>query len=140
MVQRNAERGAVGPGDAALHGLVGGEVGQAQQGHLVVGDELDDDAASAEVAGLEGGVLTRETLAVVVADDDPPHARGLVGAGGGGHSAPLARRLVLDVVHLAVLGIHRRQEHVVGDVVQVATESEKESSSYLIRLKSLRNI
>ena len=27
VVQRNAERGAVGPGDAALHGLAVGEVG-----------------------------------------------------------------------------------------------------------------
>ena len=102
---------------------------------------LDDDGASAEVAGLEGGVLARGTLAVVVvADDDPPHAGGLVGAGGGGHGAPLARRLVLDVVHLAVLGIHRRQEHVVGDVDQVATESEKEISTFLTRFKSLRNV
>ena len=36
---------------------------------------LGDDCVAAEEAGLEGGVLARATLAVVlVADDHPPHA------------------------------------------------------------------
>lgn len=70
------------------------------------GEGLDDDGAAAQVAGLERGVLAGGALAVVlVADDDPADAGGLVSAGGGWHWSPFTGLLVLDLVQFVVLGV-----------------------------------
>lgn len=85
------------------------------------GKGLDNDGAATKVTGLQGGMLAGRALAVVVvADGHPLDAVGLVVAGHIGNSAPGAAALVLDVVHLVVLVVGGANEHVVGDVVQVA--------------------
>ena len=84
-------------------------------------EALDDDGASAQVARLERRVLSARALAVVlVADGHPAEALGLVVARHVRHLAELARQLVAYVVRLAVLVVDGADEHVVGDVVQVA--------------------
>lgn len=138
---------AVGGVDAESHGLANLELG-AEKVDLVVGLDLlvvlgvaegegkhtlllqvglvdtckgaCNDGETAQVTGLERGVFTRGTLAVVpVADDDPFGAVFLVFTGGGGDGVPVAGGLVLDFVGFAVGGVDGADEHVVGDVVEV---------------------
>ena len=110
--------------------VVVGGVGEGQRQHtllLQVGlvdtsEGAGDDGQTTQVAGLQSGVLTRATLTVVpVTDDNPLDATGLVVTGSGGHSVVLAGEAVLDLVGLTVLGVDGTDQHVVGDVVQVAT-------------------
>ena len=86
------------------------------------GKATGDDGKTAKVTGLKGGVLTRATLTVVpVTNDNPLDATGLVVTGGSGDSVVLAGEGVLDLVGLTVLSVDGTDQHVVGDVVQVAT-------------------
>jgi glyoxylase-like metal-dependent hydrolase (beta-lactamase superfamily II) len=72
------------------------------------GEALDDDGASTKMAWLEGSVLARGALAVVlITHHHPASAGGLVGARRRRHRAPLARQLVADLVQLAVLRVRR---------------------------------
>ena len=95
---------------------------------------LDNDSTSAQVSGLESGVLATAALAVVlVADGHPADAFRLVVARHVGHLAPIASELVADVVRLVVLEVDGADEHVVRDVVQVATVLEPRASrAYVI--------
>lgn len=70
------------------------------------GKAADDDGQSTKVAGLQGSVLTRRTLTVVVvSDDDPLDALVAVLLGNGGNTLPFAGDLVLDLVGLAVSAV-----------------------------------
>eukprot|EP00053_Salpingoeca_punica_P020385 m.211399 g.211399 ORF g.211399 m.211399 type:complete len:843 (+) comp18318_c0_seq1:197-2725(+) len=140
-------------GDDGLDRLAGGQLGQAKQRDLVAlanlgvvsgvaegqgehalllevglvdaGEALDDDGAAAEVARLEGGVLARAALAVVlVADDHPVDVLALVEAGHRRDGVVLAGDGVEDRVGLAVGLVDGADQHVVADVVQVAAELE----------------
>ena len=63
-----------------------------QVGLVDTGKAAGDDGQAAEMAGLEGGVLSRGALAVVpVANNDPLDAFLLVVAGGGGYCVEVAR-------------------------------------------------
>ena len=65
-------------------------------------------------------MLPGAALAVVlVAEDDPVDAGLLVLPGHLGHASVAAGVLVLDGVHLVVLGVDGRDKKVVGDVLQV---------------------
>mmetsp|Transcript_24095 Transcript_24095/g.75512 ORF Transcript_24095/g.75512 Transcript_24095/m.75512 type:complete len:373 (-) Transcript_24095:1175-2293(-) len=96
-----------------------------QVGFVDARERLDDHRAAAEVARLERGVLAGRALAVVlIADHHPRDARGLVRARGGGHGVEVPGHLVEDLVGLAVLVVDGADEHVVGDIVQVAAVLE----------------
>lgn len=83
---------------------------------------FDNDGASAQVTWLQSGMLAGRALAVVlITDSDPLNVVGLVVASNLGHIAPCVGTLVLDLVHLVVLGVGGTNEHVVGDVVQMTT-------------------
>lgn len=83
---------------------------------------FDNDGASAQMTGLQSGMLAGRALAVVlITDSDPLNVVGLVVASNLGHIAPRVGTLVLDVVHLVVLRVGGANEHVVGDVVQMTT-------------------
>ena len=110
--------------------LVIGGVGEGQGQHtllLQVGlvdtsEGAGDDGQTTEVTGLKSGVLTGRTLTVVpVTNDNPLDTAGLVVTGSGGDSVVLASEGVLDLVGLTVLLVDSTDQHVVGDVVQVAT-------------------
>jgi hypothetical protein len=110
--------------------LVVGGLGEGQGQHtllLQVGlvdtsEGAGDDGKTAQVPGLKGSVLTGRTLAVVpVTDNDPPDAVLLVITGNVRDGTVLAGEVVLDLVGLAVLLVDGTDQHVVGDVVQVAT-------------------
>lgn len=156
MGEGDVEGGAVGGVNTEGHGLADGKL-SAEKVNLVVGGDLvvvlgvgegerehtlllqvglvdtgegaGDDGETAEVAGLESGVLTGRALTVVpVANDDPPDALGLVVTGSGGNGIPLTGGEVLDLVRLAVGRVDGTDQHVVGDVVQVATVLEPGAS------------
>lgn len=83
---------------------------------------FDNDGASAQMTWLQGGMLAGRALAVVlITDSNPLNVVGLVVASNLGHIAPCVGTLVLDLVHLVVLGVGGTNEHVVGDVVQMTT-------------------
>mmetsp|Transcript_23424 Transcript_23424/g.59122 ORF Transcript_23424/g.59122 Transcript_23424/m.59122 type:complete len:297 (-) Transcript_23424:284-1174(-) len=114
------------------HVIVGG-VGKGQGQHallLEVGlmdtcERAHDDGGAAQVAGLQSSVLAGRALAVIlIAHDNPLDAGGLVGARHVGHGTVFARQQVLHLVHLVVLRVDGADEHVVGDVVQVAAVLE----------------
>mmetsp|Transcript_9808 Transcript_9808/g.26682 ORF Transcript_9808/g.26682 Transcript_9808/m.26682 type:complete len:346 (-) Transcript_9808:1065-2102(-) len=68
-------------------------------------------------------MLAGGSLAVVlIANDNPWDASGLVGTGNVRNSPVLARQSVFDTVGRAVLLVQCSDEHVVGDVVQVSAE------------------
>lgn len=74
------------------------------------------------MSGLQSGMLTRASLTVVpVANDNPLDTTSLVVTSGSRDSTVLASELVLDRVGLAVLSVDSTNQHVVGDVVKVAT-------------------
>ena len=86
------------------------------------GKRAGDNSETTEEAGLKCSVLTRGALTVVVVtDDDPLDAVVAVVGGGLGDRAVLASNLVLDLVRLAVLGVDRADQAVLGDVLEVAT-------------------
>ena len=120
-------------GVAFLNQVVVGLVGEGEAQHallLEVGfvdtrEALHNHGAHAEVAGLHGGVLARGAFAVVlVANDHRADAHALVAAGGLGHGgvAVALGRKVAHLVGLAVEGVGGPDEHVIGDVVQMAAE------------------
>ncbi len=89
------------------------------------GKATSDDSKTAKVTGLESGVLTRATLSVVpVTNNNPLDAASLVVTGSSRDSIIVAGESVLDLVGLAVLGVDGTNQHVVGDVVKVATVLE----------------
>ena len=105
-------------------------VGEGQREHTLLlqvglvdtGEAAGDDGKTAQVAGLQSGMLARATLTVVpVTNDNPLDAARLVITGSGGDGVILLGESVLDLVGLAVLSVDRTDQHVVGDVVQVAT-------------------
>lgn len=74
------------------------------------------------MSGLQSGVLTGASLTVVpVANYNPLNTTGLVVTSGSRDSVVLASELVLDGVGLAVLSVDSTNQHVVRDVVKVAT-------------------
>lgn len=122
-----------------VNGVVGvdlvvvGRVGEGQGEHTLLlqvglvdtGEGTGDDGETAEVTGLERGVFTGRTLAVVpVTNDNPLDALGLVVTGNARNSAVFAGGDVLDLVGETVLGVGGADEHVVGDVVEMATVLE----------------
>jgi hypothetical protein len=93
-----------------------------QVGLVNTSEGAGDDSETTEVTGLESGVLTGRTLSVVpVTDDNPLDTTSLVVTGSSGDSIVLLGEVVLDLVGLAVLLVGGTDQHVVGDVVQVAT-------------------
>ena len=93
-----------------------------QVGLVDTSERAGDDGKTAQVPGLEGSVLTGRTFAVVpVTNDDPPDAVLLVVTGDVGDGTVLAGEVVLDLVGLTVLLVDGTNQHVVGNVVQVAT-------------------
>jgi len=93
-----------------------------QVGLVDTSEGTGDDGQTAEVTGLQSGVLTGRTLTVVpVTNDNPLDAAGLVVTGSGRDGAELASEGVLDLVGLIVHLVDGTDQHVVGDVVQVAT-------------------
>ncbi len=77
------------------------------------------------MARLQGCMLAGGALAVVVvADHQPAQAVLLVVARHSGHRVILPAQLVLDAVDAIVLNVERADEHVVGDIVQVAAVLE----------------
>lgn len=92
-----------------------------QVGLVNTGEGASDDGKTAQVPGLKGSVFTGGSLAVVpVANDNPPDAVLLVVTGNVGDGTILARKDVLDLVGFTVLLVDGTDQHVVGDVVQVA--------------------
>lgn len=92
-----------------------------QVGLVDASKRLHNDGASTQVTWLESGMLARGALAVVlITDGHPLDVVGLVVAGDFGHISPLASALVLDFVHLVVFVVGGANEHVVGNVVQMA--------------------
>lgn len=75
-------------------------------GLVDTGEGASDDSKTTEEARLEGGVLARRTLTVVVvADDDPLDAPVAIPSSGLGYTIIFAGNLVLDLVGLAVLRV-----------------------------------
>lgn len=72
--------------------------------------------------------MSASLTVIIIPDDTPPDAACLVCPGGGWYWAPLLGGLVLHIIHLFIFCIGGGEEHVVGDVVQVATELEPGSS------------
>lgn len=120
-----------------------------QVGLVDAGKRFHNDGTAAEMSGLQGGVLAGRTLAVVlVTDGHPSDALRFVVARNVRHSGPVAGQLVLDFVHFVVFDVngaarekrdfclfdeiscvdatahecakYAPNEHVVGDVVQMA--------------------
>mmetsp|Transcript_36260 Transcript_36260/g.102163 ORF Transcript_36260/g.102163 Transcript_36260/m.102163 type:complete len:601 (-) Transcript_36260:497-2299(-) len=111
------------------HQLVVRGVGEHQRQHPLLlqvglvdaGERLDDHGRAAEVPGLQRRVLPAAPLAVVlVPDHDPADARRLVVPGSLRDGLVIARELVLHAVGLVVLVVDGSDQHVVGDVVEVA--------------------
>ena len=81
------------------------------------------------VAHLKGGMLAAAAFTVVLTTDYEPGKIGLlVGTCDGGHEVLNASQLILGLTGLVVLGIDSDQEHVVGDVVDVASVLEPRTS------------
>mmetsp|Transcript_27704 Transcript_27704/g.65797 ORF Transcript_27704/g.65797 Transcript_27704/m.65797 type:complete len:230 (+) Transcript_27704:345-1034(+) len=137
----DGQRDARGEGVQALDGeLVGWldqvvilGVGKRERQHALLlqvclvdaGKRPDDHSCAAQVTGLEGSVLARGALPVVlVPNHDPPLVVCLVVAGDIRNGAILPGQLVLDLVHLVVLRVHRADQHIVGDVVEVSAVLE----------------
>jgi len=96
-----------------------------QVGLVDTSEGAGNDGETAQVAGLQSGVLTGRALTVVpVTDDNPLDALGLVVTGNSRDGVPGTSELVLDLVGLAVGSVDGTDEHVVRDVVQVATVLE----------------
>mmetsp|Transcript_46906 Transcript_46906/g.120970 ORF Transcript_46906/g.120970 Transcript_46906/m.120970 type:complete len:334 (+) Transcript_46906:632-1633(+) len=90
---------------------------------------LDNHSATAEVTGLESSMLARASLTVVlVTDNHPSEALGLVLTGYFGHGAELTSDNVLHLVHLAGFGVGGTNEKVVRDVVEVTAEFQPRAS------------
>src|SRR3569833_2770724 len=84
-----------------------------------------DDGKAAEMARFQSGMFSRRSLAVVpVSNHDPLDPLLLVVAGDSRHGIELTRGLVLDLVRLAVSLVDGTDQHVVGDVVQMAAIAE----------------
>ena len=80
----------------------------------------DNDGSASKESGLEGVVLPGAALAVVLVSEQEPVYDGLlVMPGHVGHAAIAADVLVLDGVHLIVLGVNDRDQEVIGDVLQL---------------------
>ena len=83
----------------------------------------DNDSKTTKEAGLESGVLTGGTFAVVVVtDDDPLDALVAVFSSDLGNSAVFAGVLVLDLVGLTILGVDGTNEAVLCRGNVLATE------------------
>ena len=101
-------------------------------GFVDTSERPHDNCESTEVAGLKGSVLARGAFAVVpVADYNPPNALLLVIAGSCWNSIGLASGLVLDFVRLTIGLVNGADEHIVGDVVKVASVLEPGASHYV---------
>lgn len=149
VVELDVEGLAILGVDAESHGLADLELG-AEQVNLVVGLDLvivgrlsegqgkhtlllkvglvdtgeaaSDDSKTTKVSRLQSSVLTRATLTVVpVTNDNPLDATSLVVTGSSRDSVVFTSESVLDLVSLTVLGVDGTNEHVVGDVVKMAT-------------------
>ena len=93
------------------------------------GEASGDDGETAKMPGLQSGVLSGATLAVVpVTNDDPLDALSLVVTSDSRNGIPAARRRVLDLVGLLVSFVDGTDQHVVRDVVQVSTVLEPGAS------------
>ena len=93
-----------------------------QVGLVDTGEAASDDSKTTKVSRLQSSVLTRATLTVVpVTNDNPLDATGLVVTGSSRDSIVFTSESVLDLVSLTVLGVDGTNEHVVGDVVKMAT-------------------
>lgn len=89
------------------------------------GKATSDDSKTAKVTGLESSVLTRTTLSVVpITDNNPLDAASLIVTSSSRDSIIVAGESVFDLIGLAVLGVDSTNQHVVGDVVKVATVLE----------------
>lgn len=117
--------------------VVVGRIGEGQRKHtllLQVGlvdtsEGAGDDGETTEVTGLESGVLTGRALTVVpVTNDNPLDTTSLVVTGSSGDGIVLLGEVVLDLVGLTVLLVGGTDQHVVGDVVQVATVLQPRAS------------
>ena len=124
----NGNLGALGGNEVVVIDVGKGEGKQALLLEVCLvdaGKALDNDGAAAEVAWLEGSVFAGRALAVVVlANDAPGDGVGLVRARNVWHALVLASELVLDGVGLTVGAVDGTNQHVVGDVVQVAAVLE----------------
>jgi hypothetical protein len=102
--------------------------GNSQVGLVDSSKRLDDDGGSTEESGLEGGVLSRRTLTVVVVTDDDPRLTGLTVSGSDlGNGTVLSSGLVDDLVDVALVG-QSTDQHVLGNVLQVSSESQPRST------------
>ena len=145
MVQDGGHRDArgeiaqVGQRDAVsvAHPVVVRRVGEHQRQHALLleiafvdaRERARQDRRAAEIARRHRGVLAARPLAVVlVPDDDPLLPRRLVGAGDlGDFDTALPGEQVRRPAALAGEGVHRPQEHVVADPVEVAAEAQPEA-------------
>lgn len=117
--------------------VVVGGVGEGQGKHTLLlkvglvdtGKTAGDDSKTTKVTRLQSSVLTRATLTVVpVTNDNPLNATGLVITGGSRDSIVLVSEGVADAVGLTVLSVDGTDQHVVGDVVKVATVLQPRTS------------
>lgn len=110
--------------------VVVGGFGEGQRQHtllLQVGlvntsERSSDDGQTTKMTGLESSVLSGRTLTVVpVTNDSPTDTLGLVVTSDGGNGIPLTSGEVSDLVGLVVGLVDGTDQHVVGDVVEMAT-------------------
>lgn len=100
-----------------------------QVGLVDTSEGAGDDGKTTKMAGFESSVLTGRTLSVVpVTNNNPLNTLGLVVTGNIRDSATLTSKLVSNVVGLAVLSVDGTNQHVVGDVVEMATVLEPRTS------------
>src|SRR5262245_23700608 len=97
-----------------------------QVGLVDAREALDQHGLGTEVSRRHGRVLPARALPVIlVPDHHPAHALGLPVAGDPRERHPgLAGEHVHALAGLAGEGVHRAEEHVVADLVEVATEAE----------------
>lgn len=120
-----------------LNLVVVGRFGEGERKHTLLlqvglvdtGKASGDDSKTTKMAGLESSVLTGATLAVVpVANNNPLDALLLVITGDGRDSTPVTGGSVLNLVGLTVGLVDSTNQHVVGDVIKMATVLEPGTS------------
>lgn len=116
--------------------IVGG-VGEGKRKHTLLlqvglvdtGERSGDDGKTTEMSGLKSGMLSGRALTVVpVTNDDPLDTLGLVVTGDSRDGIPFTVGEVEDLVGLTVGLVDGTNQHVVGDVVKMATVLEPGTS------------
>ena len=90
-----------------------------------------NDSESSEMPWLKCSMFPRASLSIVpVTNDNPLDTLLLVVSSGSGNSADVAGHKVFDFVGFSIGCIDGTDQHVVGDVVQMATVLEPRPSHY----------